>query len=222
MKQVESLLLGQGHGVPLILMEARCWLQIVSGKPATKFRDGYTLVAQVLDEGKNSARHREANQDGQSRFVISRKEKDDVISIDESEIGSDRITNCAAEKEGTEKLFTRVLQSTGCDEKGNERKRRRQNGRNRDGAESPFLEPLIDFCGPSFREPEFHRLLAALPRQSVSNVAAKDRAHRCHKRVIGPRFAVAGSQPDGQHVHAASQRDDRVVCDSQQNQAHAT
>jgi hypothetical protein len=69
-------------------MEARCWLQIVSGKPAAKFCNGYALVTQILDERDNSSHDCQADQYGDSLFVVPGKKADDVISIDESEIGS--------------------------------------------------------------------------------------------------------------------------------------
>ena len=149
---------------------------------------GPVLIPVVLDQRNNSADHCQPNQGKQCRLVVLREEPDDVPAINCSQAGNNGETNSTAQRQRGHKFLAGILHGACRQQKRAQSERRRQQGRHRHREKSPTFKALKNLCRPCCFESL--RSKASLPpfrAESVCDVAADDRAHRGHERVVPPQ-----------------------------------
>src|SRR5271154_5727592 len=82
-------------------------------------------VAKVFDERQRRSDHGQPNQNGQSRFVILGEETQNMAAVVESQVGVEEVAEPAAERQGCQELFARILHGPRRQQKWKERKWRR-------------------------------------------------------------------------------------------------
>jgi len=151
--------------------------------------------------------------------IILAKPFQDGSSVVRAEIAEDSETNTAADGEGGEEFFRGVLHSSGDEQHGDDGKGWRKDGGNGDGGEPPALENGVEPLDSSLGKLLFQGFFAAFARHAIGEVSANDRADGGHDGVVKPGLAMMSGEQDGGHVGAAGKRNQRIIGQTQENEA---
>src|SRR5207249_10937992 len=99
-----------------------------------------------------------------------------------------------------------------------QRKRRRKNCAHGDAPEAPTAKMFKYLVSFFLIQLALERFFTALVGDLICYVAAQHAANGGHHGIVSPPFFVAGSKPNGKHVHAAGERDDGIVEHPKQDQ----
>src|SRR5437899_12556958 len=85
-----------------------------------------------------------------------------------------------------------------------------------------MAKALENFACLLFVQSSSNSFFATFASQRISDVSAQNRPGSSHERIVRPQIAMMRRQPEGEYVHAASQRDHRIVGDADQHEPRPT